>query len=286
LPMSELARETGVDGRLESYRPFFDEAWEKQTKHAVQFTKLQDAAFDLSRNWKAASHVRSLPWKMIYGLEEKRHRQIEDERFELRKIQNLRDRLVQRLKFAGVTVRPVLEKQLQNAIDDLDREWVTEIRKLKDELHEQPDDTWPKLLETTDLHGSLWGAERMCYASIYYSYEWFLKECVRLKNGLDRLRVDRGFQKLMRKTFGDDLTDSCFADHEVNIARLTRHAIAHNAARMTDDLRDKPHEFLVIDGEIQIAAPDTTQLYELLKIKVSHLLANIAAFPEFAHEEV
>jgi hypothetical protein len=278
----ESIRRTGVDSRLESYQGFFDDSWRADFLDTVRATKLREVAFDLVRNWEAASNVRSLPWKMMYGLEEKRHRQIEEEPFELRKIRNLKERLVGRLKASGVTVRPLLEKQLQNAIDDLDREWVASIRQLKDELHAQPDDVWGALLGTKDFHSSLWGSERMCYGSVYYSYEWFLKESVRIYQDRNGYRIDpRHFRADFNAAFGPTLTSQCWTDPAVNITRFTRSALAHNAGRMTAELAAANHSFLVEGDEIQIAALDTTNLFNLLKLKAMALAIAAASAREF-----
>ena len=68
------------------------------------------------------------------------------------------------------------------------------------------------------------------------------------------------FQREIAAEFGDAVRDQCWDDADINLARVTRHALAHNGCRTTDEFREAlkaAKHALVIEGdEIQIMAPD------------------------------
>ena len=57
----------------------------------------------------------------------------------------------------------------------------------------------------------------------------------------------------------------------IEIARLVRHALVHNGGRLTPPLKGRKHALMVEADEIQIMAPDTTELFGHLKLAASRL---------------
>ena len=282
--MPDIQRTTYIENRLDAYQGFFDGKWKWSFMQVVRDTKLQEIGFDLVRNWEAASNARALPWVMIKCLEVGEHCQIEEaEPLEIRKIRILKNKLLASIEAQGEPLRPMLRKKIQQAVNKIDLEATDALRKTKDQIHESREDLWELLAGVESFHSSLWSSERTCYGSIYYSYEWFLRECVRIKTANTDYRMGRAddFKQDFKQAFGQSLVDSCWNDQQVVIARLTRHALVHNGGRLTDRLGKQPHPFRIEEDEIQVSAKNTTELYNLLQDRVSQLTENATKMPEF-----
>lgn len=280
--MPDIQRNTYVESRLESYKGFFDRHWKHELLALAKGTKIQGIAFDLARNWEAASNARALPWVLIKCLEVAEHCAIDDfEPMEFRKIQILASKLVSKMESRGEKMQPMFRKKLQDAVNEIDQEFTEALRQLKNDTHESRENHWDVLLGEESFHSSVWGSERTCYGSIYYGYEWFLKECVRLKRGEAEYRVGREFKGDFKDAFGETLAALCWTDQQVNIARLARSVLVHNGGRITEKLSRQPHPFRIEEGELQISATVTTELFHLLKDKVLELTRAVADEPEF-----
>lgn len=280
--MPEIKRTTYIQDRLDAYEGFFDPEWKWDFMQVIQGTKLQEVGFDLVRNWEAASNARAMPWVMIKCLEVAEHRKIEEaEPLEIKKIRILKEKLLARIESQGERLRPMLRKKLQQAINEVDDEATEALRKAKNKVHESQRDLWESLADVEAFHSSLWSSERTCYAPLYYSYEWFLKECLGIKRNESDFRIGREFQRQFRKAFGESLTSMCWTDQRVNVARLARHAFAHNGGRITKELAKQPHSFRLEGDEIQVAASMTTALFHLLKDRALELTKAAVEMPEF-----
>jgi hypothetical protein len=282
--MTEIHRTTFIESRLDAYEAFFEPEWKWAFMQVIRDTKLQEVGFDLVRNWEAASNARALPWVMIKCLEVAERRKVEEfEPLETRKIRILRDRLVARMEAKGEKMRPMFRQKLQEAVNELDSEASEILEKVRQSTCQSLPDLWDVLTKAESFHSSLWNSERTCYGSIYYSYEWFLRECVRIKRGEPDYRMGRAddFKQDFKEAFGQSLTDLCWTDQQVNVARLTRHALVHNGGRITAQLQRQPHPFRIEGEELQFAASHTTALYHLLKKRAYRLTEEAAKMPEF-----
>jgi hypothetical protein len=88
------------------------------------------------------------------------------------------------------------------------------------------------------------------------------------------------------------LRDYCWTDTEIDLARLVRHALAHNGGRFGIDLHKykarfmdatgmtapelRGDLFIVIDGKIQITPGNTTHLFSILKDRVTRTVEQFA----------
>lgn len=277
-------QKSGFDTRLESYAPFYDETWNDEFMKLVIGTELASAAFDMARSWRAASDARSLPWLMARCFDAFISSIITtSEPLERVFIREVATRLIRRLQDTGEKVRPMLVHKIEEACADSEAQAQRAMERARDNQRQLIQSTWNINIQQDDVKRSLWSSERTNYCSLYYNYEFFLGECVRIKKRLDRYRVVPGqFKDDFEAAFGTSLLEQCWSDRDVNLARLARHAIVHAGGRETNELRSQKHPFEVQGKEIQIFAPETTTLYGLLKERVI-LIANTAvAMPEFA----
>jgi len=200
-----------------------------------------------------------------------------------RKIRILKDKIVFRMETKGERMRPAFRRKLQESVEEIDKEATEILRRLKQQTIDSEKGLWQSLASTEMFHASLWSSERNYYGSLYYSYEWFLRECVRTKLGQPRYQMTRAenFKKDFESCFGKSITQACWTDQQINIARLTRHALVHNGGRITDKLGKQPHPFRVESEELQIAATHSTELYNLLKDRALELAKATSKMHEF-----
>ena len=207
-----------------------------------------------------------------------------NEPLDLRKVRILGEKIVSKLESKGETVRPMLRRKIQESIQEIDSEFTEVAIDCKESVIAKYGPLWDDLVELEAFHISVWGSERMCYGAIYYAYEWYLRECVRIQRGDPEYKVHRAedFKRDLKQAFPGDWSHVCWSDQKINMARLTRNALVHNGGRITADLARQPHDFLLQGDEIQIGARDTTELYNLLKERALRISEHAASLPEFA----
>ena len=282
--MDEIQRTIGINPELEAYQGFFDYEWKARFLETVRHSKLREPGYDLTRNWEAISNARQLPWIMVQCLDtvscEKLHQFVP---WDQRKIRIVRQKLLAKLEASGENLRPMFRKRLTQALKELDEE----AEHVRDDAAnctlENRESFWEGLIDIPAFHTSLWALERMGYGSLYYSYECFVMRCLSIAQNDASYRLPRGkeINKHLRKAFGDKITEDCWLDQAIDLARVTRHALVHNGGRVTPDVQNRKHTFRIEDGEIQINAIHTTQLYERLKDRVTQLAESATLLPEF-----
>ncbi|HTU19459.1 MAG TPA: hypothetical protein VMG10_15470 [Gemmataceae bacterium] len=142
---------------------------------------------------------------------------------------------------------------------------------------------WGDFLKQDALAMSVWSSQRVSYVAFYNAYEAFLVDCAKLALGVGHLRpTDKDFKQALRSGFGKDISTPCWSHHEINNARLVRHALSHADGRETTDLKRQRHGVKVLDGKLQIVPHDNHNLLRLLRTGVEALVDATAADPRFA----
>lgn len=140
-------------------------------------------------------------------------------------------------------------------------------------------DLWSHFLQTQGIALSLLMSEVNAYSGLYFGYESYLINSVKVIKGLPRLRA-RGLSDQLEALGGKPLADACWNDRAIEIARLVRHAITHNGRKITNDLQ-KYRADLVLEGdEIVVMAYQTTELYTLLKNRILLFTSEIVKRPD------
>jgi len=121
----------------------------------------------------------------------------------------------------------------------------------------------------------------MAYEAIYYGYENFIRDALGLALGVQDYTVFQisDLKYDCEASFGKPIADLCLADADVEAARLVRDALAHNGGKETSKLHGVPHGIRVESGELQIMAPDTRRLFDLLKVRAHKLAEKAIAHP-------
>lgn len=142
---------------------------------------------------------------------------------------------------------------------------------------------WADFLKQDAFALSVWSSQRVSYVAFYNAYEAFLVDCAKLASGVGQLRAtDKDFKEALRSGFGKDISSPCWSHHEINNARLVRHALSHADGRETADLKKQRHGVKVLDGKLQIVPHDNHNLLRRLRASVEALVDAAAADPKFA----
>ncbi len=281
--MAEVPRETYIQPELEVYQGFFDAKWASEFTCVLKDTKLADTGNDFVRLWEAASSARALPYVMTRSLQVVRGVGFDErERETDLAMRFIKDRLVKYVNTSEEEITPPLQKKIEQTIDHLRTEYSQYAEYMKEKLR-GTHDHWERLVSIEEFRKSVWSSERMCYGAIYYAYEWFLLQCIRIHSGeLERSVIGaKSFGKELRKIFSQELMHECWTDRPIEIARLTRNALVHNGGRVNATLEKLPHGFNVDNDDLRIEATDTTDLYKLLSYRALKIAKAAVSIPEF-----
>jgi hypothetical protein len=246
--MDQIRRTIHFNPRIESYEGFFDYEWQKRLLEVVRRSVLRQPGYDLTRCWEAVSNARQMPWLMVKCLDARMYHTLDKlVPWDNRKISIMRDKLVTKIEARGGKLSHSMRKRIQEAIVGIDKEAVELRKQVRDEVFDQREDLWDGLIKHETFNTSLWSSERMSYASLYYGYEWFLTKCVSIRRREPDYRWFRmkAFVTEFEDAFGEPLANDCLRDPQINLARLTRHALVHNGGRMTTELQNENHTFVI-----------------------------------------
>jgi hypothetical protein len=275
-----MSKTIQIDLSLDSYKDFFDREWFANRTEQTRGTALYQPVFDLGAAWRCTANTHVLPWLLVRMV----HNAIEmnlntTEPFGKRYITDVRNLLVQRM---GDSLRNMQKKRLQSELDAI----YDKACAITAEVSlGAPDATWQKMLENSEFRFALVGSQRLCYGALYYAYEDFVARCVGLARGRigGRMFRRKHFQTAITAEFGTAVCAKCWDDGDVSLARLSRHALAHNGCRVTEEFKAASiaasNSLVVEGGEIQIMAADTTALFHLLRDRADDLMAAALQHP-------
>ena len=142
---------------------------------------------------------------------------------------------------------------------------------------------WHQFLEQDAFRLSVWSSQRITYVAFYNAYEAFFVDCAKLALGATHLRTnDQAFKDALRTGFCKDISTPCWSHHELNNARLVRHALSHADGRETADLKKQKHGVKILDGKLQIVPHDNHKLLRRLRTAVEALVGVGAADPKLS----
>jgi hypothetical protein len=272
-----------IDECLESYKTFFDHDWARRIMDVTAGTKLDDCVFSLCVNWKAAANTHIVPWFVVTSMAHfaagmtKSH-----EPLTVKIIKATAARLLAEM---GDSLRNMQRKKLSNAIDRIGKEVCEGLERQEDQEELKPEFYWQMYLGSQYPHEFrliVWGSQRICYGAVYHAYEDFIRGCVRIASCPKTHAGYSGHRKLMdevEKHFGQQVAQDCLNAPEVRAARLVRNALAHNGGKETDELKKIQHGIRVEGGVLQIMAPDTRRLFDVLKDRAYKLVEKALALP-------
>ncbi len=258
-----------IDPCMDSYRSFIDYEWARETDAYVADTLLSEPFFDLSRSWKEASNTHYMPWLMVQLMKSTTEGLARThEPVGAQWVEAMAARLPAEM---GGSLRHMQMLELRKALQRIEAEVSDALRGKR--LEVDPAGVWRSLVSASEFQICLRGSQVLCYRAVYDAYEHFLLRIYKVVTGKTEYRIrPKDFPKDLATALGTGVRDYCWSDSAVNVARVVRHALAHNGTRVTEDVRKLKPELRIEDGEIQIMPGDTKRLYDLLKQRVTRLV--------------
>jgi len=142
---------------------------------------------------------------------------------------------------------------------------------------------WQEFLEQDAFRLSVWASQRVAYVAFYNAYEAFLVDCAKRALAVRSLRATSDeFKEALRTGFAKDISAPCWTHHEINNARLVRHALSHAGGRETSDLKKQKHSIRLLGGVLQIVPDDNHKMLKRLRAGVDVVVTVAVADPKFA----
>ena len=95
---------------------------------------------------------------------------------------------------------------------------------------------WEFLTNTPEFSFCILDSQRINYGSLFFAYEDFLANTIRTKEPAFSSK-NNPIKDAFAKHFDAPLTDYCWNHDEVHLAKLVRHALAHNGGRFGTSTR-------------------------------------------------
>jgi hypothetical protein len=265
-----------IDDRLDEYRPFFDHDWAARIDRLAGRTKLAEPVFKLSVNWRAAANACAMPWLVCRASQSLWSKFLgRQQPFSERVTGAMAQRLAEEM---SDSLSRAKQRKLNDAIERIGREVH---QQAEEAIHVDAQTLWKGLMTEPEFQLAIWGSLRLGYGSIYHSYEHFLRECIALavdNPGYKGRRI-HALVRDARRLFGPKVAHDCLVSPQVMAARLVRNALAHDGGRETPQLKSVAHGLTVEQGVLQIMAPDTRGLFDLLAIRALKLVRRASKLP-------
>src|SRR5262245_13355106 len=281
--MSDPVRNIYIDNQMASYEGYVPDDWAPKAFGPVKpGSALDDRLVDLLLTWRTTAYTASMPATAI--------KVAQATTLGYAKFTSPDGSIV---AFAEGTLAKVSRK-VPELVEDrrLREELMKEIVTVADEFRAQRaavtpempiEPIWMDFLKQDAFAMSVWSSQRVSFMAFYNAYEAFLVDCAKVALGVGQLRAtDQEFKEALRSGFGKDISVPCWTHHEINNAKLVRHALSHAAGRETADLKKQKHGIKVLDGVLQIVPDDNHNLLRRLRNGVEALVAVAAADPKFA----
>jgi len=281
-----------IDRNLASYEQFFDHDWCKRIFGLVESSTMEAAVDTLMVAWRSTDGAHRLPWLMAESL----RRFAEGEyKGSLRAragysetvVKGIRRKLEARVPNLDFNQRTALRR----AVTKIEEEAFQALKTAKSQVTFDVAGYWEFLTHTSEFHFCILGTQRINYGSLFFAYEDFLANTIRTKEPAYSSK-NNPIKGAFAKHFGNPLTDYCWNHDEVDLAKLVRHALAHNGGRFGTALDKYKARFVdatgttapllrgelfnVVDGKIQITPCNTTFLFSVLKDRVTRIVEELA----------
>ena len=286
-----------LDDRIQIYKSFLDYAWVGTLEQSVRGTNLETTIISLLFGLKATANAYAMPFFMMHSMKafEEGYLRSRDSMPE-EKLRLLADVLPQRM-----AKKHKLSNMKQKQFSEMIAEILEEARNAVKTLEGlDMDDTFKAFLHGpggSELQLGVIGLCQICFGATFHAYEHFMTECIRWAKG-DKTFKAYNFAMIVtaaKAAFGEDVADFCLDHERVQLARAVRNALAHDGGRVAPDMFGKippdaakklteqlNEEFFVEDGVIRIVAANNLNLFDMLKPRVSRLVAKAVTLPQFA----
>jgi hypothetical protein len=281
-----------IDQNLDSYEQFFDHRWSEHIFKTVKTSPLNDAVCALLVSWRFTNGAHLLPWLMAHSL--KRFAESEGNgslrfrgEYSSEVVKGIVNKLESRMQYS---LKREQRATLKRVVAKIEQEAFEGFKAAQSKAVFPLDGYWKFLIHTSEFQLSILGTQRINYGSLFFAYEDFLANVIRTKEPTYSSKK-KPIKDAFADHFGEPLRDYCWSDPEVELAKLVRHALAHNGGRFGADLeKDKTRFeyatrsaeptlrddlFILVDGKIQITPGNTKHLFGVLKERVTKIVEEL-----------
>jgi hypothetical protein len=281
--MDEPDRRIRTDANISSYAGYMPDDWGEKTIDPIpDGTVLERLLMDLALSWRSASYTAQMPATCIRAMHAAalgRTRFISPDSSILAYSESIIAELARRtpgLVGDGELCATLLSELVKISAEVRDR-----TAAVKNEYPIEP--LWAEFMEEVGFRISLWESQRIAFVAFYNAYESFIVRSLKVATGNRQLRSSqkKPFNEALRSGLGKDISPTCWSHHDINIARLVRHALSHYGGRETEDLKKQKHGVSLIDEELQIQPEDVKRMLQCLRTAVDEVTAIVRGNPKF-----
>lgn len=273
--MDEPDRKIHIETDIKSYERYMPDDWGDKTITPIPTgTVLERLLLDLAMSWRSTSYTAQMPVTSIRAMHAAaigRGSFVSPDSSIIAYSERIIGELT--LRVPVLTENGALRAKLVGELATIAAEFRDRAAAVVDEYPIEP--IWEQFMKVTAFGISLWASQRVAYVAFYNAYEAFIVGCLKVGTGLPSLRSTdkKTFNQALRTGLGNDVSNSCWSHHEINIARLVRHALSHNGGRETVDLNKQRHGIKLIGDELQIVPADNHRMLRRLRKAVEEVVA-------------
>jgi hypothetical protein len=281
--MANPDRQIYTDPDINAYQGYMPDDWgEKVIGPIPEGTVLERLLLDLAVSWRSASYTAQMPATSIRAMHAAalgRSKFVSPDS----SIVGYSDAILAQLsrRVPELVENRRLRSTLCEELVRIAAEFRDRAAAAKKDYPVEP--IWAEFMNDVAFRISLWASQRVAYVAFYNAYEAFLVDCLKVGTGRSQLRSTdkKVFNEVLRTGLSTDISGPCWHQHEINIARLVRHALSHNGGRETEDLKKHKHGVMVIGEQLQILPEDNHRMLRRLRSAVEEVIAVTASDSKF-----
>jgi hypothetical protein len=281
--MAEPDRHICTEANIKSYEGYIPDDWGEKTIGPIpEGTVLERLLLDLAISWRSASYTAQMPATTIRAMHAAalgRSKFVSPDSSIVAFSERIIGQLAQQVP--EIVENGALHARLISELATISTDFPDRAMAVKNEYPIEP--IWAEFMNETPFRLSLWASQRIAFVAFYNAYEAFIVDCLKVGTGRSQLRSTdkKPFNEALRKALCKDVSEACWFNPEINIARLVRHALSHNGGRETEDLKKQKHGVKVIGEELQVMPEDNHKMLHRLRKAVEEVVSATRDDPKF-----
>ena len=171
-----------VSTNIESYEGFFKFKESKVFQDEMDGTEVENHLFNLFSSWRGISNARRLPWLMTYILNNSINNNLKRYiPFAVKLFDTLENQIALNDDKFEITLSEEAKDYFIHIIKDVKQRIIQSQKFAPSTINLE--DTWNELINNKEFTISLWMSEINAYSSIYFFYENFVVNVVKLLSG-------------------------------------------------------------------------------------------------------
>ena len=281
--MDEPDRHIYTDAEITTYEGYVPDDWgEKPIEPIPEGTVLERLLLDLAMSWRSTSYTAQMPVTSIRAMHAAalgRTKFVSPDSSIVAFSERIIGELARRVP--ELVENSALRGHLLGELATISAEFRDRASAVKNEYPIGL--MWAEFMQEVPFRISLWASQRVAFVAFYNAYEAFIVNCLKIGTGCSQLRSTdkKPFNEALRNSLFRDISAPCWSHHEINIARLVRHALSHNGGHETEDLKKQRHGIKLIGEELQIVPDDNHRMLRRLRLAVEEVVAVTCNDPKF-----